>query len=86
MILETATQAHLRSAGSVPSIYRGVDSTLSHLRIPMWDYCTPFVGSVEFDLFSWKFQLQNPNPAADDRPGPAWGYGVSSPFSSGTSP
>ena len=35
MMLETATQAHLRSAGSVLSIYGGVDSTLSHLQIPL---------------------------------------------------
>ena len=32
MMLETATQAHLRSAGSVLSIYRGVHQTVNHLR------------------------------------------------------
>lgn len=35
MMLETATQAHLRSAGSVLSIYGRMGSTLSHLQIPL---------------------------------------------------
>ena len=77
MILETATHAHFRSVGSVLSIYGELNPTLSHLRIPLWHSCTPYVGSVESDPFSSKSLQQSPNPVAGDYPGPAWGCGVS---------
>ena len=86
MMLETATQAHFRSAGSVLSIYHRTHPTLSHLRIPLWYRCIPFVRSVESDLFSWKSRPQSPDLVVDDCLGPAWDCGVSSPFSSETCP
>ena len=85
-MLETATQAHLRSAGSVLSIYREMHPTLSCLRIPLWNWRAPFVRLAESDPFSWKSRLQNPGQVVDGCLGPAWGCGVSSPFSSGTCP
>ena len=86
IILETATQAHLRSAGSVLSIYRESYPALSCLRISLRHERAPFARLAEFDPFSWKSPLLSPDRVTDGCLGPAWGCGVSSPFSSGTYP
>ena len=86
MMLETATQAHFRSAGSVLSIYRRTYPTIRHLWIRLWHKCAPFVRSAESDPFSWKSLPQGPDQVVDGCPGPARDYDVSSPFSSGTCP